>query len=152
MSNIKDKFIKTREERYNGNISNLTFAKYIGDSNSTKLSNLNGLIYIINETVYFEDFKPNAPLFSIGTPDTEYEKTEFNIPLSQIVRIDNIDEKDAIRSIKNGISYKKIPPVKGWLKKIFTSSVSMLEFENNAKFFSITNLEDFSKTVVDFFI
>ena len=52
MDNVREEFIKDREERYNGKLSFISFAKYIGRSDENVIYNLSGLVYVINRVLY----------------------------------------------------------------------------------------------------
>ncbi len=143
MDEEREKFIKEKEERYGGSITFISFTRLLGYSKPDSPKNLNGLIYIINNIVYFEDFKPRpSPLMMYS--DKEFTKYEFNIPLDQISSVINIKESEALSCVRGAISFTNISALTGSFYKLFHKSASMLITNNSyAIFLDMTDIKNF---------
>lgn len=143
MDEAREKFIKETEEKYNGKITYISFAKLLGFSIAGSHKNLNGLIYIINDIVYFEDFKPRPSPLMIYT-DKEFTKYEFSIPLKDIKSFLYIKESEALSCVRGAIKYTDITPLVGKLKTHIFKGVSMLlTTKQSGIFFDITDYKNF---------
>mgnify|MGYP000082198941 CR=1 FL=1 len=56
-------------------------------------------LYIINNNVYFEDFKPRPNPLMIYTQNTEFKKYEFDIAINQISSVKKIKESNGYVSV-----------------------------------------------------
>lgn len=144
MDEERDKFIKEKEERFGGSITFISFARLLGFSKPDCAKNLNGLMFIINDVVYFEDFKPRpSPLLMYS--DKDFTKFEFNIALDQITSVTNIKESEALSCVKGTFKFTDIAALTGSFTKLFHKSVSMFITTNNreAVFFDISEIKRF---------
>lgn len=135
MDKAREKFIKDRESKHNGKIVFSTFAKFIGEGYSKKILNSNGILYIIGDFIYFEDFEPQKNILTMYNDKDNYEKFEFSILLSSIINIKEIRDKDAINSIMSSVSQKDIDAVPMGIRRFFIHSVVELEIVDKAPMF-----------------
>lgn len=142
--NSPEKFIINREKEYGGKVLFSSFAKYIGTSKSGFKKNLNGILYIINSTLYFEDFKPQQNILTMNQ-DVEYDKTILLFNIEDILEIKKIKEKDCdiLISSKDCVDVLTFP--KG-ITSFFHKPIILIKFEDNcSKIFDILNCDGFMK-------
>lgn len=132
--------LKDREETYGGKISFITFANYLGVNNSKKSVKLSGILYKINNQLYFEDFESAPSIFGIPTAKKKYEKFETSFSIDSILNIKKISEVAAKECVQGFLDVSKIMPLKGFFMNFFTSSVTQIELKDNISyFFDITD-------------
>ncbi|MBN2616735.1 MAG: hypothetical protein JXR64_00335 [Spirochaetales bacterium] len=142
MSEVKD-FIQDRESRHNGKIDFLSYARYLGTAKNGHFINLSGVIYIINNVIYFEDFEKKAnPLLTYGQ-DMVYNKTEFDFALNNIHSYRFVNEKDAKSVIMNKDGLVKIQDYRKGLLSFFDIKVVEIVLNNEIHFIDITKGEEF---------
>ncbi|QEN06152.1 hypothetical protein EW093_16145 [Thiospirochaeta perfilievii] len=140
MDDVREQFIKEREERYGGSISFISFAKYIGSSLGNKPENLSGLIYIIGQNIYFEDFQPSPSILLTNRDQTPYRKFEIAINLDDILEAVNVKELECKKSINGLTPSSEITGIKTWFEKLFFKSVVMIRLKDKSSIFlDITN-------------
>ncbi|MGL1892092.1 MAG: hypothetical protein OCD02_10735 [Spirochaetaceae bacterium] len=128
MDEERKKFIKEREERYDGKIIYSSFAKYVGNSKGNKQIGTSGLFYIINKILYFEDFAP-APSILTMNKKSNYSKLEFGVKAEELKSIREVREQDALNAIKNsGDEYILEEAPKGFWRFF---SQSLIEIKTN---------------------
>ena len=95
------KFWQDKEEALGGKILFQTYVTYLGEAGSDSFSGRGGLLYIVNDRLYFEDFeKQNAMMALFNRKDDNYEKTEFSFLLSDVESMQRVSEKDAKECIR----------------------------------------------------
>jgi hypothetical protein len=117
-------FLGSLEQENGGLIIFKTYAVLIGFSNG-KYLNLGGLLFIINKTLYFEDFEKQSGLFGMITAKKKkvYNKYKTSIDINSIDNIFSV-KINAAKALASGkLSEKKIMPVTGFQKKLFQTAV-----------------------------
>jgi hypothetical protein len=117
-------FLDSLEKENGGQIIFKTYAVLIGFSNGQNL-NLGGLLYVINNTLYFEDFEKQGGLFGLITSKKKkvYEKYKTSIDISSIENLYSV-KINAAKAVASGkLSHEKIGPVTGLQKKLFQTAV-----------------------------
>ena len=117
-------FLDSLETENGGQIIFKTYAVLIGFSNGQNL-NLGGLLYVINNTLYFEDFEKQGGLFGLMTSRKKkvYEKYKTSIDINSIENLYAV-KINAAKAVAGGkLSHKKLTPVTGLQKKLFQTAV-----------------------------
>jgi hypothetical protein len=124
------------EEACGGPIAFKTFAFYLGNS-AGRAGERGGLIYIVGDDLYFEDFEKTGGLSQFFRKKTAYEKLRFSIPVRSIDRIQVTTERSARRCIRRITSPADIKEPPFWLLW-FSRKVYMIERAGGpAEFFDI---------------
>ena len=136
-------FWNEREQRFEGKVVYRTFAKYLGNSN-TRLYDLPGLLYHINEKLIFEDFEKENWLSKLVQRDSDYEKTEFHLQLPQIEKIQWIARSSAMDIIDGKKDGREEPPVSKIKKFLAGSVIQVLLKSGKSIFFEILGEKEFA--------
>ncbi len=133
--NESESFVKNREERFKGKIRFMTYARYLGEASSHDLLNRGGILFLIGDTLHFEDFESTSGLKSIVNWKEDYVKREFSIDLEAISIIKEVIEKNAKDCIHGLLDENSLkPPLSGFLS-IFSSSVIQIFSEGRVSMF-----------------
>ena len=117
-------FLNSLEKENGGQIIFKTYAVLIGLSNGQNI-NLGGLLYIINNTLYFEDFEKQGGLFGLiaSRKKKTYEKYKTSIDISSIEDLYSV-KINAVKAAAGGkLSQEQLVPVNGFQKKLFQTAV-----------------------------
>ena len=98
VENEAKKFWEEKEAEKGGKVSFYTFATFLGRSSDRHVTN-GGLIYRIEERVYFEDFEKENWLVKFIARKNRYEKTEFNFKIEDIEDTKIISRNAALNCI-----------------------------------------------------
>ncbi len=139
--NSPEEFILNREKEYGGKVIFSSFAKYIGTCTSGFKKNLNGILYIIDSTLYFEDFRPARNILLLNE-EIEYEKTVYIFSMDDISSIKKIKEKDCdiLISSKDLMNVLEFP--KG-IGSFFHKPVILIKLKDScSKIFDVFKYDD----------
>ena len=130
-------FREAKEIQYGGKVEYLTYMKFLGIAGGGEKS-IGGICFIINGTLFFEDFEQQNTIvgFLLGGKKSDWEKTEFSLPLSMIERIRFVSEQDALMCMRGHIDENSIAPVRGWTR-FFIKRVLHVSLRENAPGFFI---------------
>ncbi|MDA3808740.1 MAG: hypothetical protein PF518_00280 [Spirochaetaceae bacterium] len=146
-------FKKEREEKFGGEIRFMTYTKFIGTASSSKVINRGGILYVIKDTIHFEDFEKSGGLMIILNQKEDYTKTEFSLELEKISMVKEIREKDAINCVNRRISENEIlPGPKGVLSLFSKSVLQVFATGQNSLFFDLLDKEDFMKIINEYML
>ncbi len=121
------------EEKRGGKVRFFTFSKFIGRSASS-MENLPGLLYVVNNIVYFEDFEKDNMLAKIIGRKKKYEKTEFNFSIEDVEKIQFVSQGNALKCISGLIAGQEIKGM-GRFSKVFTNPVYQIILGNGESVF-----------------
>lgn len=146
MENEREEFIKEREEKYQGIIDYLAFARLKGQSGTQTPLDLSGTIYIINNVFYFEDFEPQlSPLITWGKRP-KFTRTEFSINGNDITEVAVITKKTSTDLIYAHIENINAPKLKKGVKSFFSSTFLTIE-DNKGDCFIFECIDNFSESI-----
>lgn len=131
--NDQMEFWKEREEEKGGELQFNTFATFIGRSGDKKVE-LGGLLYIINNRAYFEDFEKDNIFLRLLTKKRTFKKTEFSFDIATIRGIREVSAGEASNCVQGLIEDKDTKPVTG-LSKFFSNPVLQVSMEEGYSFF-----------------
>jgi hypothetical protein len=103
-------------------------------SSGSRPTSLGGLLYIINERLYFEDFEKDNWFAKIISRKKNYEKTEFDLNIKDIVEIKTISKSSALNCIAGILKDEDTKPVSVVTKALFQSIVQ-LQIKNSISYF-----------------
>ncbi|NQT57696.1 MAG: hypothetical protein HQ557_01815 [Bacteroidetes bacterium] len=117
-------FLNSLEQENGGQIIFKTYAVLIGLSNGKSI-NLGGLLYVINNTLYFEDFEKQGGLFGLITSKKKkaYKKYKTSIDISSVDNLYSVRITAAKAAVNGRLSQDQLQPVKGLQKKLFQTAV-----------------------------
>jgi hypothetical protein len=141
-----EEFWKEREEQFGGTVEMQTFARFMGNSN-TEYQDLPGILYEINNMLVFEDFEKENWFLKLLQRESDYEKTEFRIPLDEIEVIQNVAKGHAMDSINGSIDSREIPPITRFKQILFGSVTQILMKNGISYFFEILNDKEFYQKI-----
>ncbi|MBI9100181.1 MAG: hypothetical protein JEY91_16990 [Spirochaetaceae bacterium] len=144
--NMKDaeQFKTEREEKFGGKIRFLSYARFIGRASTKKVLNRGGLLYVIGDNLYFEDFERTAGVMTMFNHKENYTKTELSFDLGEISMVKKINEKSAISSVRGNTEENQILPVtKGFLGFFVTPVVQIMVHNQTSLFLDIMDNDGF---------
>lgn len=145
-ANDQMEFWKEREEEKGGELQFNTFATFIGRGGDKKVE-LGGLLYIINNRVYFEDFEKDNIFMKILTKKRSYKKTEFSFDIAAIRGVKEVSVGEATNCILGLIGNEETKQAAG-ISKFFSSPVlQVLMEEGSSFFFDIMRRKEFIEIV-----
>lgn len=144
----KERFIKEREEKYNGEIRFMTYATLIGSAGSKKTADRGGILYAIGDILHFEDFEKHNALLAMMGRKEDYSKTEMSIGLDEITVAKEVRPKDANICIFGLADEEKISPSPGGIAGFFIKPViQFLLKDRPSLFFDFLDKEGVLKLV-----
>ena len=135
-------FWAKKEQEKGGKVEFYTFATYMGRWSDRSVT-LGGLIYIIKNSIYFEDFEKENWILRIVQRKSKYEKTEFSINIADISETKMTSRNSALNCIEGLIepgSTKTLAPI----MKLLAKPVVQINLKNgSALFFEIMKAGEF---------
>jgi hypothetical protein len=139
-------FWKQIEEQKDGKVIFFTFATFLGRS-GTKPVTLGGLLYKINEQMYFEDFEKDNWFAKIISKKQKYEKTEFSFSIADIENIKVVTKGSALNCVSGIIKDSDTKPLSNIMAVLFQSVVQVLLQNGTSLFFDIMREKEFIKAI-----
>ena len=130
-----EQFKSEREKQFGGKIDYMTYTTLIGRASAGKVVHRGGLLYLINETLYFEDFEKTGGLMVLFNQKEDYTKTEFSIELSEISIVKEIKEKNAVSCVQGFVNEHEILPAKKGIFSLFSKVVLQVLVGNQPSVF-----------------
>jgi len=128
-------FKKEREEKFGGEIRYLSYARYIGKAGGEKVENRGGILFVIGDTIHFEDFENRNALLSLLGQKKDYAKAEFSLELGEITLARDVRERGANDCIAARISEESVPHGPSGLAALFMKPVLQLIREDSPSLF-----------------
>ena len=124
-------FLNSLEQENGGQIIFKSYAVLIGFSDGKSID-LGGLLYVINNTLYFEDFEKQSGPFSLITSKKKkiYKKYKTSISIDSIEDLYSVKMNTAKAVTHKRLSQDQLKPLKGVQKKIFQTAVFLARSKN----------------------
>ena len=135
-----DEFWAEIEEKRGGKVSFFTFSKFIGRSRSDIL-NLPGLLYVVNNRAYFEDFEKDNMLAKLIGRKRKYEKTEFSFQIADVEKVQHVNQGNALKCISGVIADQDVKALSK-AARIFTNPVYQLILSTRESLFFEQVMDD----------
>jgi len=149
MKNTEEDSKKFWEEVGNkkgGKVGFYTFANFLGESGGKPVS-LGGLIYTVDDIIYFEDFEKDNWFAKIISRRQKYEKTEFSLRKEDIEEVKIISKSSALNCISGLIEDTGTKPFAKILAILFQSVIQIRLKSTGSFFFDIMRDKDFIKAL-----
>lgn len=130
-----EQFRKDREEKYGGEIRFMTYATFIGEAGAGKKLNRGGILFVIKDQIYFEDFERQNTLMSLMGVKEKYSKTEMNVSLENVSVIKEIKEKNASDCILGLVNENEILPLSNNLLNLFSNRAIQIQRNDSPSLF-----------------
>jgi hypothetical protein len=137
-----ENFWAEKEQEKGGKVRFFTFATYMGSTGGRPTS-LGGLLYIIDEQLYFEDFEKDNWFAKIISRKKNYEKTELDFGVDDITEIKTISKSSALNCIAGIIKDEDTKSVSIVTKALFQSIVQIRLKNSISHFFDIMRDKEF---------
>lgn len=148
-----EQFKKDREEQYGGSIRFLSYATLIGRASEREYKNRGGILYLINDTLHFEDFERSTGLMILFNQKEKYTKTEFSIDLGKVSIVKEIKEKNAKYCVQGILDENEILPAPSGLFSLLSKSVLQIMLNGEASLFlDLLDKEGFMSVVNEFML
>jgi hypothetical protein len=135
-------FWRQTAERRGGEVRFFTFATLVGRSGGSFL-NFPGLLYLVGDLFWFEDFERENWLSKIFASRTKWEKTELSFSKSEVQFTRIVARGGAARCIAGSIPPEKVAPA-SILTMIFSSPLIQVGLRDGAAiFFEILQRKEF---------
>jgi hypothetical protein len=128
-----EEFWAEKEKEKGGKVSFFTFATFIGHTGG-RPSTLGGLLYIISERLYFEDFEKDNWFAKIVSRKKNYDKTEFELNIKDIEETKIISKSSALNCIAGIVKDEDTKQVSFVTKALFQSIVQ-IRMKNSISYF-----------------
>ncbi|HEB30848.1 MAG TPA: hypothetical protein ENI15_08250 [Spirochaetes bacterium] len=128
-----ENFWAEKEKEKGGKVRFFTFATFIGNTGG-RPATLGGLLYLIDERLYFEDFEKDNWFAKIVSSKKNYEKIELEIDSKDIEEIKTISKSTALNCIAGIIKDEDTKPVSIVTKALFQSIVQ-IRMKNSISYF-----------------
>jgi hypothetical protein len=146
VENEAKKFWEEKEAERGGKVTFYTFATFLGRSSDRQLTN-GGLIYIIDDKIYFEDFEKENWLIKLVARKKNYEKTEFSIKVKEISLTRIVSRNSALNCIAGFCESLETKELSAF-SKLFAKPVVQIMMKNESSlFFDIMRANDFIKAL-----
>jgi hypothetical protein len=140
------KFWAEKEAEKGGKVNFYTFATFIGRSSDRHVTN-GGLLYTIDDRVYFEDFEKDNWLMKLISRKSKYEKTEFNFAIDDIAETKVISRNSAMNCIAGYADHTETRSLSPFMK-IFSKPIVQIDLKTGqSMFFDIMRAADFFKAL-----
>lgn len=130
-----EQYKKEKEEQFGGKIRFMSYTRFIGKAGGGKSVNRGGIMFVINDTLHFEDFEKQGALLVMFNQKENYSKTEFSINLEDISIVKEVLERHADKCIRGKISEDEILPAPGGLTGLFFRKAMQVFVKNKASLF-----------------
>ncbi|MFW6181904.1 MAG: hypothetical protein ACOC8N_09155, partial [Spirochaetota bacterium] len=121
-------FWRNKEKEKGGTVSYYTFSTFLGRSGDRML-NLTGLLYIVGSRIFFEDFEKESWLIKLLNRKSEYEKTEFSVPLEEIVDSRVITRTAAMNCVEGFVGIEETREL-GGVMRVLAKPVLQINLHN----------------------
>ena len=105
-----EEFWRQTAAKRGGEIGFLTFATLLGRASDQPLD-LPGLLYLVGETVWFEDFERDNWLSKIMGGRKKFEKTEVSFNRAEVRSTQLVARSGAVRCIAGAVPAERLVPV-----------------------------------------
>ena len=140
------KFWEEKEAEKGGKVTFYTFATFLGRSSDRQVTN-GGLVYIVEDKVYFEDFEKDNWLVKLISRKQKYEKTEFSVKKGDIASTRIVTRNSALNCIGGFCESMETRELGGFMK-LFAKPVVQLVMKNGSSlFFDMMQGQDFLKAL-----
>jgi len=119
--------------RRGGQIGFMTFATLLGRAGDRALE-LPGLLYVVGETVWFEDFEKDNWLAKIMGGRKKFEKTELSFGRAEIRVSRLVSRSAALRCIAGVLQADHLRGVSAWTR-IFSTPIVLVSLHNGTTLF-----------------
>ena len=138
------KFWEEKEVEKGGKVTFYTFATFLGRSSDRQVTN-GGLVYIIDDNIYFEDFEKDNWLVKLIARKQKYEKTEFIVKKGEISLSRIVTRNSALNCIAGFCESLETKELSVFMK-LFAKPVVQLVMKNGSSlFFDMMRGQDFIK-------
>ncbi len=146
VENEAKKFWEEKEAEKGGKVTFYTFATFLGRSSDRQVTN-GGLIYIIDDRIYFEDFEKENWLLKLVSRKQKYEKTEFSIKSGDISLTRIVSRNSALNCIAGYCESSETKELSTF-SKLFAKPVVQIMMKNGSSlFFDIMRASDFIRAL-----
>jgi len=128
-----EEFWQRTAARRGGQIGFLTFATLLGRAEDRPLD-LPGLLYVVGEMVWFEDFERDNWLARIMGGRRKFEKTELSFGRAEIRFSQLVSRSSAMRCIAGALRVDHLRSATAWAR-IFSTPIVQVSLENGTTLF-----------------
>jgi hypothetical protein len=126
-------FWQQTAEKRGGQVGFLTFATLLGRAGDRPLD-LPGLLYVVADVVWFEDFERDNWLARIVGGRRKFEKTELSFARSEIRSSRLVSRSSAMRCVTGGLAVEQLRPVSA-LARILSTPIVQVSLDNGTTLF-----------------
>jgi len=128
-----EEFWQRTAARRGGDVGFLTFATLLGRASDRPME-LPGLLYVVGDTVWFEDFERDNWLARIMGGKRKFEKTELSFGRGEIRASKLVSRSAAMRCIGGGLAVEQLHAVSA-MGRIFSTPIVQVTLENGTTLF-----------------
>jgi hypothetical protein len=141
-----DEFWQRTAAKRGGEVGFLTFATLLGRSDDRPLD-LPGLLYVVGDQVWFEDFERDNWLAKIVGGRKKFEKTELSFGRGEIRSSQLVSRSSAVRCIAGALAVDKLHAVSAWARVFSTPIVQVSLANGTTLFFDMIRRTEFISQV-----
>src|SRR5208283_2065053 len=128
-----EEFWRQTAAKRGGEIVFLTFATLLGRASDQPLD-LPGLLYLVGETLWFEDFERDNWLSKIMGGRKKFEKTEISFVRAEVRAVQLVSRGSAARCIAGAVPAERLSPVSA-VGRILSTPVVQVSLSNGTSLF-----------------
>ena len=137
-----EEFWRQTAAKRGGEIGFLTFATLLGRAADQQLD-LPGLLYLVGETMWFEDFERDNWLAKIMGGRRKFEKTEISFVRAEVRATRLVSRTSAVRCIAGAVPAEKLSPVSAVGRILATPIVQVALSSGTSIFFDMIRRAEF---------
>ena len=138
------KFWEEKEAEKGGKVTFYTFATFLGRSSDRQVTN-GGLVYTIDDKIYFEDFEKDNWLAKLITRKKKYEKTELSVKKEDISLLRIVTRNSALNCIAGFCESLETKELSAFMKLFAKPVVQIIMKNGSSLFFDMMRGQDFIK-------
>lgn len=136
-------FWREVEARRGGTVGFYSFASLLGRSDGSRLD-LPGLLYVVNETAWFEDFEKDNWLARVVTGTRKFQKTELSFAVAEVAEVRTVTRRRAALCLAGHARAEALPRASPLALFFSVPIVNVLLRTGSAIFFDILKREEFA--------
>ena len=141
-----DEFWQRTAEKRGGQVGFLTFATLLGRA-ADRVMDLPGLLYVVGDTIWFEDFERDNWLARIMGGRKKFEKTELSFGRAEIRESRLVSRSSAMRCVAGGIQVDQLHAVSALGRVLSTPIVQVTLHNGTTLFFDMIRRAEFVSQV-----
>ncbi len=136
-------FWRDVEKKRGGPVSFVSFATLLGRSDGSRVD-LPGLLYVVDDTAWFEDFEKDSWLLRLLAPNRGFQKTEISFGLGEVEAARMVTRRSALRCFSGSVRPTDLRAASPFRQWISVPVVELILRDGAALFFDLIKRREFA--------